>query len=100
MSIVIDQVEQTINFTMRLHFMHAERGDKPRTVEVEGLTFEDLHALYYKERRRRRRGDRCTSAEYRQVLTLHGKAMIASEDDHYNAERYADAINGTWFDWR
>lgn len=94
-----EQTEQTINFTLRLRFDHSERGDQPRVIELEGLAFDEMHQRYHIERKRRRRGDRVTSAFYRQVLTQHGKDMLASDDDHYNDERYADAINGTWFQW-
>jgi len=89
---------QTISFIMRVRFDHIERGDKPREVELAFDCLEKMEERYRTERRRRRRGDRATSGTYRQVLTEHGKAMIADPNEPLiTADKYEDAINGKWF---
>lgn len=91
---------QTIDFELRMRFMHIERSaNKPEEICIKGMTFDEILERVSVEKRRRKRGDRLTSAEYRQHLTQHGRDMIASDDDHYTEERYKDAIEGTWFTW-
>ena len=71
--------------------------DKPTLITLPFDSFEDMISHYRKERRRRSYADRATHGSYRQILTDHGKAMIASDDPHYTEKRYWDAIHGTDF---
>lgn len=84
---------------MHIQFNHIERGNKPREVEFAFNNFEQMGERYRKERKRRKNGDRATSAQYRQVMTQYGKDKIACEDDDRMKDQHYDAINGTWFNW-
>lgn len=91
-------VQQTVSFEMRVYFRQIERPSHlPESVLMQFDTLEEMLERYSKERRRRALADRATSARYRQVLTSHGYEMLNSDDPHYSKERYADAINETWF---
>ena len=89
-------VPQTVTFILRVHYMHANRPSHlPTVIETPFETFEGWHVHYYKERKRRAYADRATSAEYRMVLTDHGREVCDNDADRAWAHR--DVINGKWF---
>jgi hypothetical protein len=89
---------QTVSFVLTVSYRQIERpAHLPETVDFEFSDFCEMSAFFQKQRRRRKLADRATSAEYRQVLTDHGREMLASDDAHYSRERYRDAIDGTLF---
>jgi len=89
---------QTVSFSMRVQFNHMERDpDKPREIELAFDSFDKMIQRYAVERRRRKRGDKATSGQYRMHVTTYGWSKINSDDPHYTGERYADAISGKWF---
>ena len=101
--------ESTIRFTCRVHFRHVERSaDKPEILEADFESFEEMLTWANKEKKRRKRGDRATMAEYRQVLTDYGSEALARDAADPDREgwwweptnrtgTYDDAIAGTWF---
>ena len=90
---------QTVSFVLRVSYRWFERFEagKPETVEFEFDDFCEMMEFAHKEKRRRAKADKATGAEYRQVLTAHGREMIDSDDWYYTEEKYRDAIDGTWF---
>lgn len=99
------QTPQTISFVLRVTYKWYERYEagKPEFVDFEFEDFCEMIEFAHKEKRRRSKSDRATAAEYRQVLTEHGREMIGKfEADpdtfyYYSPEKYRDAIDGTWF---
>ena len=97
---------QTVTFVLRVHYLQIERpAHLPTYVDFEVDEFEQIGEIVRREKRRRAIKDRATRAEYRQVLTDHGREMLAlskSDPDTYymySERSYSDAINGTWFTW-
>jgi len=89
-------VKQTVRFTTVMLFLHAELTEgKEREVQLSFDSFEEMIERWRVERRRRKRGDRLTSAQYRMHLTDAGKARI--KEDEYARESHKHAIDGTWF---
>ena len=86
---------QTIKFELRIHFRQIERSSElPAFKDFLFDSFEAMWNRYCKEKNRRALADRATSAEYRQVLTDHGKMKLAHGE--IREESYRDAIEGNW----
>ena len=72
---------QTVSFELRLRYMYWDRVEAGlpewRYFKFENL--EEMISFAMKERKRRARKDRATTAEYEVVLTEHGKEVCESD---------------------
>ena len=89
-------ITQTVRFEMRVRFDDSEREGQQETT-LFFHEFDKMMERVSKERRRRKRGDRATSATYRMHLTRHGQDVCCN--DEYATARHAEAIEGKWFTW-
>lgn len=77
----MNEVPQTVNFELRLKYMHVDRiGTGLPTVTYH--EFDDLCEMIsfaHKEKRRRAYRDRATDADYEVKLTEHGKEVCEAD---------------------
>lgn len=72
---------QTVDFELRLQYLQVERPAELETVKFfEFDSFDKMIEFAYAERRRRRRIDRATRADYEVRLTAHGREVCEADE--------------------